>query len=59
MPEDDRTIEHLLPKAKGGSNALENLALTPGNCNRLLGDKTLGEKHEMRRQVQSGTLPWD
>jgi 5-methylcytosine-specific restriction endonuclease McrA len=33
MPEDDRTIDHVLQVAAGGSDAAENLRLTHAACN--------------------------
>ncbi|MBC7773867.1 MAG: HNH endonuclease [Phycisphaerae bacterium] len=35
-------IEHIIPLAKGGSNELENLALSCGGCNSRKRDKTVG-----------------
>ncbi len=35
-------IEHIIPLVKGGSNELENLALSCGGCNSRKRDKTVG-----------------
>lgn len=34
---DFETIEHLTPRSKGGTDAIENLALAHQRCNRLRG----------------------
>jgi 5-methylcytosine-specific restriction endonuclease McrA len=33
IPDDNVTIEHIIPKSKGGTNDLENLALACSRCN--------------------------
>ncbi|MFM2064568.1 MAG: hypothetical protein RLZZ507_4239 [Cyanobacteriota bacterium] len=38
MSIDKLTIEHLLPKSRGGSNSLENLRLACLTCNRSRGN---------------------
>jgi hypothetical protein len=42
------TIEHLLPKAQGGTLALDNLCLCHGRCNWMMGDNTPQVKERMR-----------
>ncbi|HEX8193787.1 MAG TPA: HNH endonuclease [Allosphingosinicella sp.] len=42
------TIEHILPCAKGGTSAIDNLRLCHVGCNRHLGDRTPEEKERMR-----------
>ena len=37
----DLEIDHIIPKAKGGGNYLENFQLLCGNCNRMKGDRTM------------------
>ncbi|MFB2920248.1 MULTISPECIES: HNH endonuclease [Aerosakkonema] len=37
----ERTIEHLIPKSLGGSNALSNLRLACFSCNNLRGNSLL------------------
>ena len=34
-------IDHIIPKAKGGGDYLENFQLLCGNCNRMKGDRTM------------------
>ena len=46
------TIEHIRPKSRGGTNALDNLRLCHGRCNWDLGDKTLEVKERMRRKAE-------
>ncbi|MGH3429934.1 MAG: HNH endonuclease [Mycobacteriales bacterium] len=38
MSEDDRTIDHIRPKSKGGSGQLSNLQLAHARCNEAKGD---------------------
>lgn len=33
------TVDHIVPKSKGGSNELSNLRLTHERCNRVRGNK--------------------
>ena len=42
------TIEHVLPLAKGGTSALDNLRLCHVGCNRHLADRDPGQKERMR-----------
>jgi len=49
---DDCTLEHLVPKSKGGSNALDNFALAHAKCNHAAADKPLVEKIAMRLQLR-------
>lgn len=42
------TIEHLTPRSKGGTWALDNLRLCHVGCNRYLGDRTAAQKERMR-----------
>lgn len=48
MDELDMTIEHLLAKAHGGSNAMANLVLAHSECNRKAGKLSLVEKLALR-----------
>lgn len=47
----DCTIEHLIAKAKGGSNSLDNYALAHQKCNADAADKPLAEKIAMRLRL--------
>jgi 5-methylcytosine-specific restriction endonuclease McrA len=38
----NKTVDHILPKSKGGGNALENLQLAHRGCNIRKGNKILG-----------------
>jgi hypothetical protein len=48
----DVTVEHLVPKSKGGSNRLDNYALAHRACNHLAADKPLVAKIELRAQLR-------
>ncbi len=37
----DFDIDHILPRAKGGQDNVENLQLLCGNCNKVKGDRTM------------------
>jgi len=49
---DDATLEHLVPKSRGGGNRLDNYALAHRVCNNLAGDKPLVAKIELRAQLR-------
>ena len=42
------TIEHLMPRARGGGWEMDNLRLCHVGCNRHLGDRTPEEKERIR-----------
>jgi len=42
------TIEHILPKSKGGTGTLDNLCLCHRRCNRAMADNTPEVKERMR-----------
>lgn len=44
---DDATIEHLRPKAEGGTNRFDNLVLAHTRCNAMAGSWSLGFKHKV------------
>jgi 5-methylcytosine-specific restriction endonuclease McrA len=46
LPDDAATIDHVTPRASGGTNALSNLVTACHECNHELGNKftTYGEK---------------
>lgn len=47
----DTTIEHLIPKSKGGTNSLANYALAHRQCNAAAADLPLVEKIVMRTRL--------
>jgi hypothetical protein len=48
MPEDDRSIEHLVPVAHGGPNHLSNLVLAHRKCNTKAGHLSAMDKIRLR-----------
>ena len=50
---EDCTIEHLVPKAKGGRNMAANYALAHRRCNNDAADLPLVKKIEMRAQMRA------
>jgi len=55
----DATIEHLVPKSKGGLNGLANYVLAHKVCNAAAADKPLVAKIEMRSRMraENATIP--
>jgi 5-methylcytosine-specific restriction endonuclease McrA len=51
------TIEHLTPRSKGGTNALDNLCLCHRRCNWDLGDNTREVKERMRLRAEEAITP--
>lgn len=51
----DCTIEHLVPKSKGGANSLANYALAHQRCNADAANKPLVEKIAMRAKLRKET----
>jgi hypothetical protein len=49
----DRTLEHLVPKSKGGPNNLDNYVLAHRECNNLAADMPLVEKIELRAKLRA------
>ena len=49
---DDRTLEHLLPQSKGGSDVPENLVLAHRACNQEAADMSIAAKVELRAQMR-------
>ncbi len=47
------TIEHLQPKSKGGTMALDNLCLCHRRCNQMMGDATPEVKERMQRKSEA------
>jgi hypothetical protein len=52
------TLDHLLPRSRGGTNDARNLAAACGPCNRRKGDKTLAEfgREELAAVIASRPL---
>lgn len=44
------SVEHLQPKSKGGTNALDNLRLCHPGCNKQLADRSRTEKEALRQR---------
>ena len=53
MDADDRTLEHLVPKSKGGPNTLDNYVLAHRSCNNRAADMPLVEKIELRAKMRA------
>jgi hypothetical protein len=51
---EDATIEHLVPRSKGGVNHLDNYVLAHRKCNSDAADKPLVAKLEMRARLRVG-----
>lgn len=45
----NRTVDHLVPRSKGGSNAKENRVLACSFCNLLKGDRMFADLASARR----------
>lgn len=54
---EDMTIEHLVPKSKGGLNGLANYVLAHKRCNAAAADMPLVAKIEMRAKARSLISP--
>lgn len=48
MPEDDRTLEHLVPICHGGPNHISNMVLAHGRCNQMADNLPVSKKVELR-----------
>lgn len=58
----DETIEHLVAKARGGFNTLDNYALAHAECNRRAGSLPLVGKlalRQMLRESRADLPPWE
>jgi hypothetical protein len=53
---DDCTIEHLVPKSKGGGNLLDNYALAHASCNTRAADLPLVKKIELRTALRAAAV---
>lgn len=59
---DDQTLEHLLAKANGGGNRIENLVLAHKKCNASAADLSVADKVLMRDALLAKhvtTPPWE
>lgn len=52
----ERHLDHIVPKSKGGSYDLDNLALTCGHCNRAKLDHTLGDFLSYLKHIQTSSF---
>lgn len=50
----DCTLEHLMPKSKGGPNAADNYALAHKACNHAAADLPLVQKIALREKMRTG-----
>jgi 5-methylcytosine-specific restriction endonuclease McrA len=50
------TIEHILPKSRGGTGELSNLCLCHSRCNHLMADATPEVKERMRIKNEAALL---
>lgn len=59
--EGDASLDHLVPRARGGINSPSNLVLSCETCNRLKGDKHILEWFGIIRGlcIEAGLLPID
>ena len=49
----DMTLEHVLPKSKGGPDHIANLVLACGPCNELMANRTIHEKMTLRDKIRA------
>lgn len=53
VPEDEATIEHLVPLSKGGPNHISNFALAHARCNQDAGNLSVVEKVHLRERMRA------
>lgn len=51
--DDGFSIEHLLSKSHGGTNAIENLVLAHRTCNTTAGNRSVAEKVRLRDEMRA------
>lgn len=60
LPEKYATIDHVIPKFRGGKNVVENFVIACSTCNTAKGSRTIGEfmpsKRRWRVEVRELTL---
>ena len=54
LDDDCRSLDHVIPRSRGGVNALFNLVLACKRCNNLRGDMDYDEFVEMRSWIAKG-----
>lgn len=52
---DDCTLEHLVPRSRGGGNTMANLVLAHAECNGRAADLSISEKVELRTRLRART----
>lgn len=57
LPEDDRTVEHLVSLAHGGTNRIGNLCLAHPACNAEAGHLSVFEKIKLREAKRAKVTP--
>ncbi len=55
---EDITVEHLIPKSLGGSNAFDNLYLACRHCNQSRGNHLLPPKYSVKSIGYQKLLEW-
>lgn len=58
MELDDITLEHLIPRSKGGKTSPENIVLAHSYCNNKAGTLCLDEKLALRGQIRPPHVAW-
>lgn len=53
MPDGEESLEHLLPRAHGGSTHISNLTLAHGACNKEAGHLSVVEKVKLREKMRA------
>jgi hypothetical protein len=58
MDIDDITLEHLVPRSKGGRTTSENIVLAHGYCNNRAGTLCLEDKLALRGKIMPPHIAW-
>lgn len=56
VPFEIATLEHILPRSKGGTDALSNLTMACCPCNRARGDRISGPDPERVNQLRANAI---